>query len=106
MDYPTDEELETLKSWEFKKDIDFIGFVVYLTNLWSYPDRWRFDDNTLELSTGGWSGNESIIAAMQETIFWTICWEESRRGGHYKFNLKRAKFKVSDFEGLFNEKGK
>lgn len=41
-------------------------------------------------STGGWSGNESIIGAMQKNrMVWNFLWEQSRRGGHYVFD-KRA----------------
>jgi hypothetical protein len=32
------------------------------------------------------SGNEDLIAAMQENeMWWTLHWQEIRRGGHYKF---------------------
>lgn len=40
---------------------------------------------TLELTTGGWSENEEIINILANTMFWFIWWQESKRGGYYKF---------------------
>ena len=40
---------------------------------------------TLELTTGGWSENEYIIDMIEGTWFWFLWWQESRRGGYYKF---------------------
>ena len=43
-------------------------------------------DNTWELVTGGWSGNESIIQALRDNVlFWALCWQLSKRGGYYEF---------------------
>ena len=40
---------------------------------------------TLELTTGGWSENEEIINEIANTMFWFLWWQESKRGGYYKF---------------------
>ena len=40
---------------------------------------------TLELTTGGCSENEEIINILTNTMFWFIWWQESKRGGYYKF---------------------
>lgn len=40
---------------------------------------------TLELTTGGWSENEEFINELSETWFWFLWWQESKRGGYYKF---------------------
>ena len=40
---------------------------------------------TLELTTGGWSENEEIINILCNTMFWFLWWQESKRGGYYKF---------------------
>jgi hypothetical protein len=40
----------------------------------------------MELKTGGWSGNEDIINALQQNVvFWTKYWRTSKRGGFYAF---------------------
>ena len=42
---------------------------------------------TIELTTGGWSENEKIIDEITGTLFWFLWWQESKRGGYYKFVL-------------------
>ncbi len=39
----------------------------------------------LELTTGGWSENEEIIDEILNSWFWALWWQESKRGGYYKF---------------------
>ena len=97
-EYPTDEELETIKNWNFlKQPLD--GFLSLLESIWKYADIGFFDLSgkkilKLELHTGGWSGNENTISAIQNNyIFWMICWIKSTRGGHYYFKINRKLFK-------------
>lgn len=45
---------------------------------------------TLELTTGGWSENEEIIDKISNTMFWFLWWQESKRGGYYKFVYKEV----------------
>lgn len=40
---------------------------------------------TVELTTGGWSENEYLIDVICDTWFWFLFWQESKRGGYYKF---------------------
>jgi len=47
--------------------------------------RERNGTETLELTTGGWSENENLIDQIAETWFWLLWWQESKRGGYYKF---------------------
>ena len=98
-DYPTEEELAQIRNWDCKQG--FQGLTDLIESLWWDPE-WGFKlhkgQNTfrkavmkLELHTGGWSGNEDIIDALQDNMFWLLCWNESRRGGHYKFEMPLRK---------------
>lgn len=81
--YPTDETLEAIRTWP---DDDLPGLIAFVRAAWHWPDFWREEDGKHVVSTGGWSGNESLIAALADhTIFWMMYWEESRRGGRYIF---------------------
>lgn len=92
--YPTDDALTIIEkwSWEDKKGwFDFIHGIWHLAS-WGWKECDVIDDVTGEknycyyISTAGWSGNESIIHAMQKNNFmWAVTWVQSRRGGHFIF---------------------
>ena len=96
--YPTHHALNLISNWHWS---DSKGWFEFIKSIWWMPDwGWHegdakdeFDENKTSyrynISTGGWSGNESIIDAMKKnTILWTTTWVQSRRGGHYIFELK------------------
>ena len=39
------------------------------------------------MHTGGWSGNEEIMSAVQSTMFWYFYWTRIERGGHYYLEI-------------------
>jgi len=91
-DYPTDEEVDRVRTWAFEAKGSFEDFMAYVKSIGRYwPNEffgWEQDGRTYYISTGGWSGNEEILGAMKvNLIFWTVCRVESRRGGHYVFEL-------------------
>lgn len=86
--YPEESELKQIAEWPYT---DIPGLLEFVRERWSYPDRWWTEGDVLHLSTGGWSGNEDLVRAMQQNrMFWALCWIQSRRGGHYQFDLSRA----------------
>ena len=102
-DYPTDEALEFIKDYELGKQGPG-GMLAHLKSLWHWSDMFcttqeviaQSDGKTmlktyLELHTGGWSGNEDIITALEGTVFWLMYWEKSQRGGHYFFEIPEFK---------------
>ena len=96
-EYPTDEEIEQVKKWEFNGPDSFELFMAFIRSIghwWPLEDPfgWQQHGRHFYVSTGGWSGNEEIIGAMQNNfIFWSVCWEEHHRGGHYRFTLPDPK---------------
>lgn len=91
--YPTDEALEIVRLWHWD---DVPGWFKFIKELWwSSEWGWKEKDESHNykknvivhrhyISTGGWSGNESIVHAMQKNdMMWNLTWEQSRRGGHY-----------------------
>lgn len=64
------------------------GLMAYIKPRWEFSDcgYWKQDGDIYIISTGGWSGNEEIIGALQENvIFWAIFWYSSTRGGKHIF---------------------
>ena len=96
--YPTEEALEKIESWPYddpKSWFKFIGNIWHLRS-WGWTEG-SYKENESDkkdkyryyISTSGWSGNEDIIRAMQENnILWSDTWVQSRRGGHYIFEVK------------------
>jgi len=105
--YPTEAALDIVETWHW---YDARGWFGFIKSIWWYPD-WGWDEGEepheyrkdeivyrYNISTGGWSGNESIIRAMQKNeMMWHLNWVQSRRGGHYIFELKDFEYeKQSD----------
>lgn len=97
--YPTEEFFEWVEDYDvLTKDVH--DLLAEIKDLWAYADsgywtstsyRDSFGDRLgteYRLSTAGWSGNEDIIMALERnTMFWTLYWQSSRRGGHYSFRV-------------------
>jgi hypothetical protein len=90
-EYPSEEALAAIAQWPHNCFLDLMDAV---KDIWAYADwGWRVEHHVTRdvfyLSTAGWSGNESIISALQDNrMFWAMCWQESRRGGHYVFHVR------------------
>jgi len=101
--YPTDETLDVVEHWPIATFADVGELLVYLHKAWWQPDwcwtiakrrtREKYKGAPLRrlyyISTGGWSGNESLINAMEKNcLFWAFAWVSHRRGGHYIFEAR------------------
>ena len=98
--YPTMSALKRIANWPHN---DFRGLMAFVKSLWLYSDMGRFWEESDEndeghghpirkyaLSTAGWSGNESLIHALRENfLFWSFCWVQHRRGGHFIFHVRK-----------------
>jgi hypothetical protein len=90
--YPEEDELKTIETWDIKDPFGLIEFIESIT--WT-PD-WCIvvkgkRVKHFEFHTAGWSENEEIIEALQKTMFWTLYWVKTHRGGHYYFKVYKLK---------------
>jgi hypothetical protein len=94
--YPTEEALIEIENWSYN---DPVGWFKFIENIWhlrswgwtevQVADLDSSDKIQYHISTAGWSGNEDIIRAMQHNEnLWYYSWVQSRRGGHYIFEIK------------------
>jgi hypothetical protein len=92
--YPADEALDALTSFTGTPG-EFLRAVHCQWNddYGRWDDVRRTGDGTEEpgtsvvLATGGWSGNESVISAVQDTMFHLMFWYSSTRGGLHEYRI-------------------
>ena len=99
--YPTEESLHYIRNWgsevidgelvygKFFDNTDYTELLNYIKELWYYDYGYKEEDGMFELHTIGWSGNESIIAELENTIFWMLKFRAYSTGGHYYFRLNK-----------------
>ena len=86
-DYPSEDDIYKIIEWP---DNDVMGLIEFIQSIWHWGDDYvMLKGDKFELHTGGWSGNEDIVDALMGTMFWMLCWESSRRGGHYYFEIPK-----------------
>jgi len=102
--YPTDETLDAISEWDFN---DFPALMEFVEAAWSdygwfcnhdeidgpklvgIQDRDEDDGHWWQCATGGWSGNESLVAALDaNTMFAALCWQASIRGGYHEWHVR------------------
>ena len=88
---PNEEDLEKIRKWDCIGNKNIQELLNFLQDIYN-TDYGVFEltgkrIKKLFLATGGWSGNEDIISALQKTMFWMIFWEKSERGGAYYFRI-------------------
>lgn len=89
--YPTEQELEYIRLFDVSKNNweDLMGYIQ--AHCWHWGNNYFYKGVTQwNACTGGWSGNEEVIAALkQNTMFWMLYWKQSNRGGKYIFEKMR-----------------
>lgn len=81
--YPTDDTLLEIQGWA---PMDLDGLMEYIKPIFATYGKIGKRGKIYTLATGGWSGCESAIGAMQSNqVFWAIHWQLSKRGGYYEF---------------------
>ena len=90
--YPTAVELDRIRMWPIDDPRGWLGFIQSCWHMadWGWHTGETRDANSVwtlhHVSTGGWSGNESIIHhAELNRALWMQVWQSTRRGGHYEF---------------------
>ena len=92
--YPSEELLDWIKGYDCCHKHKASRLLKVVKKVWwGATFLWFRGDDTpdgyrLTLLTGGWSGNEEIIAALQGNwTFWPRYWESSERGGRHVFRF-------------------
>jgi hypothetical protein len=95
--YPDENDLKEIRmlSGNFKeKDskLEPWNLIDKIKDLWIYEDYIELKKTdrewSLQISTGGWSGHETVISELQGSLFWWCYWQVSKRGGHFWFHGK------------------
>ncbi len=98
--YPTEEVLSFLRGYYPSPSFNILSFVIFIRDCIWNNDCGRFELSkrkrsgiyALTAMTGGWSGNEDIIRAIQDNrniafnaMFRHIAW---KFGGYYKYEIR------------------
>ena len=92
--YPDEKSLKEIEQWDILKQ-GVQGLLDLVEENTHYGD-WSFCIKgkhvlRLEYHTGGWSGNEDVIEALQKNwLFWSVFWKKLEVGGHYYFRISKA----------------
>lgn len=98
--YPTEAALQAVKTWDVPTQ-GLPELFAFIRDIWHFGD-WGWteydgrdritkrDCHVYSISTGGWSGNESLMDALQDNwMAWAMSFQSMRVGGHYEFRVTR-----------------
>jgi len=86
--YPSRAELRKLATWNSS---DLRGALEYARSLWLYPGMARRYGRKYTFITGGWSGNEDVIAAIEKNlVLHGLCWKASFSGGKHVYDIPKV----------------
>ena len=87
--YPHEVELQRISEWPWEGG--FRSLMDYVHRRWQYADvgYWEQEGDRFAISTGGWSGNESLVGAMEANMmFQSLCAVSWQTGGHYVYDVR------------------
>jgi hypothetical protein len=89
-EYPSEEDLKRIETWKYK---DCYNLFLFIQSLWNKEKgKCTIKIYQVYFGTGGWSGNEEIISALQNNyMIWSLTWQKSERGGAFWFTLPTKK---------------
>ncbi len=92
--YPTDQMVDDLVKVGITSYRDCEQVLDHLQTMWRWPTyftkgQMRKGRRIWHVSTGGWSGHEALLGALERNyMFWSLCAMQWRRGGHYTFETR------------------
>lgn len=97
--YPDEATLDAIEHWPHTDTAGLVAFARAAFDedygRWSHTTRIDSDGKEipcLEIATGGWSGNESVVSALRQNhVFHGLYWESSHRGGLHVYNYPAAR---------------
>jgi hypothetical protein len=97
--YPTDKALDHLRTFTGTTEeiVAYVRSLMYngLSVLEDFTNDYGRPERRLTLITAGWSGCESVIGTLRETMFHPIFWESSFRGGKHTFTFSAAQWDMT-----------
>ena len=87
--YPHEDELRRIREWPWEGG--FRGLMEYVRLRWAYADNgyWTQQGDRFRIATAGWSGNESLIGAMEDNwMFQSLCAVSWHKGGLYIYDVQ------------------
>ena len=87
--YPTEDTLEQIRQWRGTANALLNAVIGIWPHYGTTADETTPDGGArrVVLVTGGWSGCEQLIGALQQTLLWSLAWQESVVGGRHVLEL-------------------
>lgn len=98
--YPSEASISYIRQFTMKGMDSVHEWFYFIESLWKYRDYGFRRDKVytssgpmtkITLVTGGWSGNEELISAMQKNyLLWGLTWQSSHKGGVHEFLVEEV----------------
>lgn len=96
---PTDEALDRIRTFTGTAEemARYVQSLMYNggSQLEDFVDDFKRPGKRLILITCGWSGCESVISALHDTMFHLLGWESSFRGGKHTYTFSLLQWEMS-----------